>query len=123
MEKVLDLVSRVAQVDATVLITGESGVGKERIARMVHDTSPRARGDFIEFASAKSPYLQCKLMQVGDRMLVDWHDDSVDAEAWLDFTPGQRAGSMTLAMSKVDPDADFSYDYEDLAFERIGKCP
>ena len=30
---------------------------------------------------------------------------------------------MTLAMSKVDPDADFSYDYEDLAFERIGKCP
>ncbi len=82
-----------------------------------------ARGDFIEFASAKSPYLQGKLMQVGDRMLVDWHDDSVDAEAWLDFTPGQRAGSMTLAMSKVDPDADFSYDYEDLAFERIGKCP
>jgi two-component system, NtrC family, response regulator HydG len=37
----------VAKVDATVLITGESGAGKERIARLVHDESARARGPFI----------------------------------------------------------------------------
>jgi transcriptional regulator with PAS, ATPase and Fis domain len=37
----------VAKVDATVLITGESGVGKERIARLVHDESTRAAGPFI----------------------------------------------------------------------------
>jgi transcriptional regulator with PAS, ATPase and Fis domain len=37
----------VAKVDATVLITGESGVGKERIARFVHDESTRAAGPFI----------------------------------------------------------------------------
>lgn len=79
------------------------------------------QNDFIEFASTKSPYLRGKLMQVGDRMLVDWHEDSVDAEAWLEF--GQDAATTTLTMSKVDPDADFSYDYEDLAFELIGKCP
>ena len=36
-----------AKVDATVLITGESGVGKERIARLVHDESTRAAGPFI----------------------------------------------------------------------------
>ncbi len=47
MEKVIELVGKVAQVDATVLITGESGVGKERIARMIHDQSPRARGELI----------------------------------------------------------------------------
>ena len=47
MEVVLDLVGKVAQVDSTVLVTGESGVGKERIARLVHDRSPRAARDFV----------------------------------------------------------------------------
>lgn len=47
MQQVLDLARRVAKVDATVLITGESGVGKERIARLVHDESTRAAGAFI----------------------------------------------------------------------------
>ncbi len=47
MQETMDLARRVAQVDATVLITGESGVGKERIARLVHDESTRAAGPFI----------------------------------------------------------------------------
>jgi DNA-binding NtrC family response regulator len=47
MEKVLDLARRVAQVDTTVLITGESGVGKERIARVIHDESARTAGPFV----------------------------------------------------------------------------
>ena len=47
MRHVVDLARRVAKVDATVLITGESGVGKERIARLVHDESTRATGPFI----------------------------------------------------------------------------
>jgi DNA-binding NtrC family response regulator len=47
MEKVLELAAKVSQVDATVLVTGESGVGKERVARYIHDTSPRAKGELI----------------------------------------------------------------------------
>jgi DNA-binding NtrC family response regulator len=47
MRQVVDLARRVAKVDATVLITGESGVGKERIARLVHNESTRAAGPFI----------------------------------------------------------------------------
>ncbi len=47
MTAVVGIAQRVAKVDATVLITGESGVGKERIARLVHDESPRAGGPFI----------------------------------------------------------------------------
>lgn len=47
MQQVVDLARRVAKVDATVLITGESGVGKERIARLVHEESTRAAGPFI----------------------------------------------------------------------------
>jgi DNA-binding NtrC family response regulator len=44
---VVDLARRIAKVDATVLITGESGVGKERIARLVHEESTRSAGPFI----------------------------------------------------------------------------
>jgi two-component system response regulator HydG len=47
MRELLEQVDRVAQVSATVLITGESGVGKERIARATHDRSPRAAGPFV----------------------------------------------------------------------------
>ncbi|MBP1772225.1 MAG: putative sigma54 specific transcriptional regulator [Holophagaceae bacterium] len=47
MKRVVDLARRVAKVDSTVLITGESGSGKERIARLVHEESTRATGPFI----------------------------------------------------------------------------
>ena len=47
MRKLVDLTRRVAKVDSTVLITGESGSGKERIARLVHDESARALAPFI----------------------------------------------------------------------------
>jgi two-component system response regulator HydG len=45
--QLVDLARRVAKVDSTVLITGESGSGKERVARLVHDESMRATGPFV----------------------------------------------------------------------------
>jgi transcriptional regulator with PAS, ATPase and Fis domain len=47
MERVLALATRVAPFDSTVLISGESGVGKERLARRLHQGSRRARGPFV----------------------------------------------------------------------------
>jgi DNA-binding NtrC family response regulator len=47
MRQVLEVARRVARVDSTVLLTGESGVGKERIARLIHDESERAGGPFV----------------------------------------------------------------------------
>ncbi len=73
----------------------------------------------VRFRSAKSPLMLGTLMRVDERNLVDWDADSVDAEAWLDFTSGDTP---SLHMSKVDPDADFSFDYEDLSFTRVGDC-
>ena len=75
----------------------------------------------MSFVAEKSPQLNGRLMQVGDRVLVDWNQDDVDAEAWLQFD-SPSASTKTLSMTKVDPNADFSYDYEDLAFTRVGNC-
>ncbi len=47
MQRVIALAHRVAKVDSTILITGESGVGKERIARLIHDESTRTGGPFV----------------------------------------------------------------------------
>ncbi|HEV7499953.1 MAG TPA: response regulator, partial [Vicinamibacteria bacterium] len=47
LQKVWDAVRRAAPTNATVLITGESGVGKERVARYIHDESSRATRPFI----------------------------------------------------------------------------
>jgi CubicO group peptidase (beta-lactamase class C family) len=77
-------------------------------------------GHEVRFDAAKSPSMRGQVMQLGERHLVDWDEDSVDAEAWLTLA-GSGDGA-TLTMSKVDPDADFSFDYEDLAFSRIRAC-
>lgn len=52
---VLLLAARVAQSDATVLLTGESGVGKEVFARYIHEQSPRSRGPFVAINCAAIP--------------------------------------------------------------------
>ncbi len=47
MERVFELVERVAPMRATVLLYGETGTGKELIARAIHEISGRAHGPFI----------------------------------------------------------------------------
>ena len=43
LNRALDVALQVAPTDLSVLITGESGVGKEIIPRIIHDNSPRKR--------------------------------------------------------------------------------
>ncbi len=50
--KVRKMVEQVAKTDATVLLTGRSGTGKELAARMIHDLSPRASKPFIAVNAA-----------------------------------------------------------------------
>lgn len=47
MRNVEALARRAAATDANLLITGESGTGKSRIAKQIHDASPRAAGPFV----------------------------------------------------------------------------
>ena len=55
MERLYGLVDRVAASEASVLISGESGVGKELIARALHDKSRRAGGPFVAVNCAALP--------------------------------------------------------------------
>ncbi len=55
MQEVLALVERVAPTNSTVLLGGESGVGKDLVARAIHQNSRRASGPFIKINSTAIP--------------------------------------------------------------------
>jgi two-component system nitrogen regulation response regulator GlnG len=58
MQDVYRIMARVAGADLTVLIEGESGVGKERVARAIHDHSRRAAGPFVPVSVAGAASVQ-----------------------------------------------------------------
>jgi DNA-binding NtrC family response regulator len=55
MQKVMDLIMQVAASRATVLITGQSGTGKELVAKTIHATSPRADRPFVPVNTGSMP--------------------------------------------------------------------
>jgi len=55
MQKIKDTIAKVAPTDARVLVTGENGVGKEMVARRIHELSARANGPLVEVNCAAIP--------------------------------------------------------------------
>jgi DNA-binding NtrC family response regulator len=55
MQEALAIVDRVAPTHSTVLLGGESGVGKDLIARAIHEKSRRSKGPFIKINSTAIP--------------------------------------------------------------------
>lgn len=55
MGNIFELISKVSQSDATVLIQGDSGTGKELVARAIHNRSPRYKQPFVVINCAAIP--------------------------------------------------------------------
>jgi len=55
IQRIKDTIDKVAPTDARILITGENGVGKELVARWVHEKSSRASGPLVEVNCAAIP--------------------------------------------------------------------
>src|SRR5688572_1842565 len=55
MQPIRDLISKVASTNTTVLLRGESGVGKEVVARALHKASPRSGKQFLKVNCAALP--------------------------------------------------------------------
>ncbi len=55
IEKVREMIDRVAPTEARILITGANGTGKELVAHQIHEKSARAKGPFIEVNCAAIP--------------------------------------------------------------------
>lgn len=55
MKKIRDTIDKVAPTDARILITGDNGVGKELVARWIHEKSNRATGTLVEVNCAAIP--------------------------------------------------------------------
>ncbi|HEX6324253.1 MAG TPA: sigma-54 dependent transcriptional regulator [Vicinamibacterales bacterium] len=69
IERVRERIARVAETDFTVLIEGESGVGKELVARQIHEQSRRRRGPFVAIncAALVETLVEAELFGIEDR--------------------------------------------------------
>jgi len=68
----------------------------------------------------KSPRLQGSVQVLDGRWRVDWDSLEPSARVWLQ--PVRDNGVAQLRLQPIDPSIDFSYDFQDVALERIGDC-
>jgi len=54
-EQVLEMARKVAETSTTILITGESGTGKDQLARLIHELSPRRDAPYLKIDCASLP--------------------------------------------------------------------
>ncbi|MBW1981257.1 MAG: sigma 54-interacting transcriptional regulator [Deltaproteobacteria bacterium] len=55
MQKLFDILPIISQTDSSVLITGETGTGKDRVAEIIHRLSPRTQGAFVKINCGALP--------------------------------------------------------------------
>lgn len=72
IKRLRDQIKRIAPTDVSILISGENGVGKERVARAIHNTSSRAHKPFVSVNCRAIPehQLEAELFGIG-------HPDSI----------------------------------------------
>jgi DNA-binding NtrC family response regulator len=118
MRALRDTIQRVAATDFTVLLEGESGVGKELVARQIHDGSRRGGGPFVAIncAALVETLLEAELFGIEDKTATDVRGRRGKFEA---------ADGGTLFLDEVSDlslsaQAKLLRAIQDLAVERVG---
>lgn len=110
LQRMLDQVRAVAASDATVLIQGETGVGKERVARRVHDESPRRTAPFVKLdcAAISAETFESALFGTAD---LTGYLESADGGTLLLDNVGEVPGTLQAKLLKP---------LQESTFKRIG---
>src|SRR3954468_11141095 len=105
IQSVEDEIDHAARCDAKVLITGESGVGKEIVARLIHGRGSRTRGPLVTINCAGIPdsLLESELFGHMKGSFTDAHRDK---RGWLESAHGgtifmDEVGEMSLRMQAL----------------------
>lgn len=99
IKNIFSMISRIALYDSAVLITGESGVGKEKVARAIHNRSPRSKHEFVAINCAALP------------------ENLIESELF-----GHTKGSFTGA-DKDQPGLFVTADQGTLFLDEVGELP
>jgi DNA-binding NtrC family response regulator len=118
MQELRDAIGRVAATDFTVLLEGESGVGKELVARQIHDLSRRRHGPFVALncAALVETLLEAELFGIEERTATGVRGRRGKFEA-------ADGGTLFLdEVSDLSPSAQAKLlrAIQDLAVERVG---
>jgi transcriptional regulator with PAS, ATPase and Fis domain len=118
MRALRNAIERVAATDFTVLLEGESGVGKELVARQIHETSRRRNGPFVAVncAAIVDTLLEAELFGIEDRVATGVRARKGKFEA-------AEGGTLFLdEVSDLSPSAQAKLlrVLQDLAVERVG---
>lgn len=120
IRRVRERIEQVALTDFTILIEGESGSGKELVARQIHDFSKRRRGPFVAVncAAIVESLLEAELFGIEDRTATGVrgrrgkfehaHDGTLFLDEISDLSPAAQAKLLRAI--------------QELAIERVGGC-
>ena len=120
IKRVRERIERVAVTDFTVLIEGESGSGKELVARQIHDLSRRRRGPFVAVncAAIVETLLEAELFGIEDRTATGVRgrrgkfEHAHEGTLFLDEVSDLSAAAQAKLLRAI----------QDLAVERVGSC-
>ncbi|HUF24277.1 MAG TPA: sigma-54 dependent transcriptional regulator [Vicinamibacterales bacterium] len=118
IERVRERIARVAETDFTVLVEGESGVGKELVARQVHEQSRRRRGPFVAIncAALVETLVEAELFGIEDRTATGVRgrrgkfEQAEGGTLFLDEVSDLSASAQAKLLRAI----------QDLAIERVG---
>ncbi len=120
MRALRERIERVAATDFTVLIEGESGVGKELVARHVHDLSRRAAGPFVAIncAALVETLLEAELFGIEDRTATGVRG----RRGKFEHADGGTLFLDEISDLSMSAQAKLLRAIQDLAVERVGAC-